>query len=665
MNAQRPTPRTLKPRNRNFLGFSLLALGVVGVLIGAFIGRWELWSWGVEARQELPRFKGGIDVVQFTATVLDKDRRPVTGLTAADFEVLVDGKPRPLAAFAAVTLPEGALPASPAASAVASVAPDVQTNQLPAEGRLVVIVMDRSITNGEPMRAARAVANAAIERLGPADLAGVVYTYSGARRYSQGLTADRARLRAAVNEVAVGALEEPPPPPSASEAAANRGAMPAPKPQSRVQLASDELSGECRCGVCVPDTLTALAKALTGASARHKSILFVGSDVALASPDTSSYCAAFIYPARDRLTRALDEANVTFHVVDPRALEYLGETAESAVPVGRADMSTNLQRQQNLSILPDYTGGRVVLNSNKPEIAVGPIFDEDRSYYVLAIPRDPAGSKADDRRQIRISVKRSDVTVRTRNLYFAADAAGRKPAPSAAAAALGELMPTADFPLQMNLVPQFVQDGSSEVRVLLSVDAAVAGKLDVLIRSYDRVFTPVGTPLKQRLDVPASAVAGSAAFQWTSVLKLPPGDYEVRAAVATADGKRNASVFGYVEVPDVRKRELAVSGIIVKSGGTPTLLRDFSVGGAAGLSFQVARAKDAPAPSVRYSLHNQAGQALADVAVPHERAVAVGAGVESYDVGIRLPSIAGRYVATIEASDGRRTATRDVPFRVR
>ena len=51
----------------------------------------------VASQQDIPRFRGGVDVVQFTATVLDKDRHPVTGLTAADFEVLVDGTPPAIA----------------------------------------------------------------------------------------------------------------------------------------------------------------------------------------------------------------------------------------------------------------------------------------------------------------------------------------------------------------------------------------------------------------------------------------------------------------------------------------------------------------------------------------------------------------------------------------
>ena len=48
--------------------------------------------------------------------------------------------------------------------------------------------------------------------------------------------------------------------------------------------------------------------------------------------------------------------------------------------------------------------------------------------------------------------------------------------------------------------------------------------------------------------------------------------YEVRAAVATADGTRAASVIGYTDVPDVQKNGLVLSGILVKSAGEATIL---------------------------------------------------------------------------------------------
>ena len=612
-------------------------------------------------QQELPRFRSGVDVVQFTVTVLDKDRRPVTGLTAADFDVLVDRKPRPLVAFAAVTLPGDSSVAIPATPLVTA---DVQTNQLPPEGRLVIIVMDRSTPNGEPMQVARAVANAAIDRLGPADVGAVVFTAAGLLKYSQGITADRGRLRAAVAEALGGALQEPPLPPTVAAASAGRGAMPARLPLNRVQLASEELSGECRCGVCVPDALTALAKKLASALMRHKSILFVGSDISIASTDPSGHCAAYVYPARERLSRALDEANVTFHAVDPRALEGLGDTAELDRPAGGAERAANLFRQSSLAVLPEYTGGRVVLNTNTPADKIGEIFDESRSYYVLAVARDPAVPGADTRRQVTIAVKGNDATVHARSLYFAVDTtATTKVAPAATTTALAELLPRADFPLHMNLVPQFSEDGSVEIRVLLSAASGVAGKLDVLIAAFDRMSTPVGGALKQRLDVPVSAVVGSAAFQWMSVLKPPPGDYEVRAAVATEDGTRAASVIGYVNVPDVRTESLVLSGVIVKSAGRPTLQRMFAAGEPVGFAFQLARANGAsPNVTVRYVLTDVHGQTMTSLAVAPAR---LRNRIEEYDFTERLPKRPGRYVAAIEASDGRHAERRAVLLTVR
>ena len=616
----------------------------------------------VASQQDLPRFRSDLDVVQFTATVLDKDRRPVTGLTAADFEVLVDGKPRPLAAFAAVTLPDGT---STAITAPPLVGPDVHTNQLPPEGRLVVIVMDRSTPSGQPMQVARAVANATIDQLGPADLGAVVFTAAGLLNYSQGITADRARLHAAVAAALGGALEEPPLPASLAAGVAARGTPQPSLPLNRVQLASEELSGECHCGICVPDALTALAKELSTPLMRHKMVLFVGSDLAIASTDPTGKCAAYVYPARERLSRALDQANVTFHAVDPRGLEGLGDSAELAAPAGRTEQAMNLFRQSSLAVLPDYTGGRVVLNTNNPVDKIGEIFDESRAYYVLAVARDLAVAGADQRHQIVIATKRKDAIVRARNLYFPAETIAKtKAAPNAISAALGELLPRADFPLQMNLVPQFSEDGSPEIRVLLSVASGVAGKLDVLIASFDRTFTPVGAALKQRLDVPLSAVAGSVAFQWTSVLKPPPGNYEVRAAVATADGLRAASIIGYVQVPDVRQTRLALSGVVVKRAGSPTLQRLFAVGEPIALAFQLARANDAPPNArVRFVLTDARGQTLADVGVPPPTTVRNG--IENYELTARMPGQSGRYVAAIEVSDGRHAERREILLAVR
>src|SRR3954462_3414297 len=81
-----------------------------------------------------PTFRVGVDAVQLDVSVLDRDRRPVRGLTAADFTVLEDGKPRRIVAFSAIELPP--MPAAVTPSGADTVPPDVVSNAEP-QGRLV------------------------------------------------------------------------------------------------------------------------------------------------------------------------------------------------------------------------------------------------------------------------------------------------------------------------------------------------------------------------------------------------------------------------------------------------------------------------------------------------------------------------------------------------
>ena len=147
------------------------------------------------------QFRSGVEIVHLDVSVLDRDRRPVRGLTPEDFTILADGKPQDVAVFSAVEIAE---PAPATAPWMRDVAPDVQSNDGLQERRLFLILIDDASIDVGPSIAKNVatIARGVIDQLGPSDLAAVIFTRDN--RNSQDFTTDRARLMAAAEKYTVG-----------------------------------------------------------------------------------------------------------------------------------------------------------------------------------------------------------------------------------------------------------------------------------------------------------------------------------------------------------------------------------------------------------------------------------------------------------------------------
>jgi VWFA-related protein len=554
----------------------------------------SLVAWPVHAQTPVPQpiFRGGTDLVQLDVSVLDGQRRPVRGLRAADFTVFEDGQPREILAFTEISLRDRVQTRS--AAWTHEVPSDVVTNQIAQqEGRLVIILLDRSIPVGEPTVTARRIAAATIDQLGPGDLAAVVSTSNGA---VQNLTSDRARLLRTLSESDLST--------DISEVAKG------------IEADIFKLTGRtwntlndprCQCGLCVLETLTRVADAVQD-SPRRKMLFFIGSDLLLqhAGPAGGARqdvgCEKRLKDARDTMFTALDRANLTIYSLDPLGLF-------SAIPMVRASSplrgvqvgpeitsanNDNLQRQGVLRVLPDRTGGRAVLNTNKPDGAVPEIFRESDSYYVIGFrPGDlSANGKS---HEISVKTTRRGLDVRARRGYTAAGAAerGNATTPGASAsepmrAALTGLLPATGASIDLNATT-FAVPGTSKAAVLLTVGvgefasglAKGAGTrgipLEVVATAFDRVGRPKGIS-RQNLELswPQSASPQDRRFDVFSRLDLPPGEYEIRVAVSSNYGNRTASVFSYITVPAYEAVPLSVSNIVLEAtAGTLTAPKDF------------------------------------------------------------------------------------------
>jgi VWFA-related protein len=538
-------------------------------------------------QQPPPTFRGGVDVVQVDVSVLDKSRRPVRNLTTADFTIFEDGKPRPIVAFVPVELEEPEL-APGRASWVRDVAPDVVTNDARPEGRLIVIMLDWSI-RFEDQELARRIAATAIDQLGPGDLAAVVFSSAFANSGTpQNFTADRARLLAAVNRPFAMALHNP---------AAGPGYDPRNGNYVMIDDPEGYESGDCLCRVCVPETIARVADTVRDVQGRRKTLLFIGTYfrsyeslqgpisrppagppaalTGIVRPSTNTMaCAGRLKDAREQMVRATSLANLTIHTLDPVGIET---TLNS--PLGGSVLGIQ-ERQADLPVLADLTGGRTVMNTEKPEAELPALFAESRAYYLLAFA--PADPKADGKlHKIDVKVDRPDVTVRTRSGYYAGETRARgrrKTVVSPEAAALDGVLPRRDVPLSVTVAP-FATPGAaaeSAVAVVLGVRQEIGadrpqpnGPVRVLAAAFDRNGRSVQSETQTVGVTWRPDAAGSMPYEVLSRLALKPGRYEIRVALDGGASGR-ASVYTYVDVPDFSQQQLSLSGIVLAA--SPTVL---------------------------------------------------------------------------------------------
>ena len=506
---------------------------------------------GRQPPNQPPAFRSTIDVVRVEASVLDKDRRPVRGLTAQDFTVLEDGRERPVVVFAPVDVP----PASTeTATGWVSEAPrDVVSNEGTNAGRLVVIAFDWSIRFYD-QALARRIALAAVDGLAPADQAAVLFTMPGGGARPQGFTADHALLRAAINQPFAVALTDPHPDRS-----------------RRIIDPEGHERGDCLCGVCTLDSLTQLGRTLRTVSQRPKVVLFIGTYVRTfeameptAAPTpvpgriTPSFstmrgttdCPGRLRDAREAFERSMGEANVTVHVIDP-----VGMDSEDSTPLGAGRMR---ERLDSLPALAELTGGRTVTNTSAPQARVASILGESGSYYILGFTPAATG-KADGIRRVEVRVRPGGLTVKARNQYSLAQQTSTGRPQDLLTQAVNDVLPARDVPMEVAAVP-FIA-GQRTTAVVVGRVGAAARPTAMLTA----VLTARAVPVTSRRIAIPPARGEAARPAWlglVSVLALDPGTYELRTAVESPGGAAG-SAHTFVEIPDFRRARLSMSGLLL------------------------------------------------------------------------------------------------------
>ncbi len=434
-------------------------------------------------RQDRPSFRSSTRLVELSVVVTDRDRNPVPGLTAGDFQIFDDGKPQRVELFSV----EGISTATPAPPAPPRQAREF-SNKLPDTGSVTIILYDQlNMPDAVRMNVREHVARF-LEQIRPDDRVGLyVLTGDGQLRVAHDFTSDASALVRAVSRlrgnvsVAIAAEED------GARLDAELGELFANDTEKGHLTSPGTAMREHFQGVRAVSTIDALesiGRHLSGVQSR-KNLIWVSSAFPLES---------FTYRGRsktgeiNRATRALNDANVALYGVDARGLipAFIGRPGNQAF----ATLSMVAANQDILQSLAEETGGRAFLNTNDIQGAVRRAADDARLTYVLGYY--PTTEVWDGRfHRIGVKVNRPGVEVRHRKGYFAVATQQQASSQRSAALQAAVASPIGASGLGLTLQIDPVEGRPSEYRLAVRVEPAgialeqrgdeLRGALDVIV----------------------------------------------------------------------------------------------------------------------------------------------------------------------------------------
>ena len=693
----------------------LLGVGLLAALAARPAAQQPAAGQPIPGDQPAVTFRVEINYVEVDAAVFDRDGRFVNDLAREDFQVIEEGQPQDVSAFALVNIPIER--AEQPLVVRQPVEPDVASNAKPFEGRVFVIVLDDlQIAASRSMLVRRAARQFIEQAMAANDVAAVVYT-SGRGEAGQDFTSNKRILLASVDRV-LGRKLRSKTLERLDEYQRSRS-IPSPGQGNRINDPLDlERGRDARASL---DALRNISNYVAGIHGRRKAIVYLSEGIDYDIYDFNNRESTTIQDAMREVIASATRANVSIYGIDPRGLTQLADESMEATGGFPDDQLMNLSMQSfqdelrlsqiSLRSLAEETGGYASVNSNDFTRAWERVVADNSSYYVLGYY--PKNEKRDGRfRKIEVKVRREGVEVRTRKGYVAPR--GKAPAPttqSPGEKASPELRQALDSPLPLPALTLRAfaapfKGAAPNASVAVSVEAEGA---DLAFQQKDGKFVndlelsviALDSAAKLRdgtrdvvnmgLKADTRARIAQTAIRMQSRLKLPPGRYQLRMAARETGGGRVGSVTYDLDVPDFTKGPITMSGVVLAAADPQALLtakadheqrtlfpvpatasREFRAGDALSTFAEIYDNQPQPPHKVdiKTSVLTDDGRTVFNTAEERDSTELQGKS-GGYGVTAQIPLAGfapGLYVLRVEAQShaGKpATVAREVPFRVR
>jgi VWFA-related protein len=595
-----------------------------------------------------------VNLVQVDAVVTDAKGRQVTDLKPEDFTILQDNRPQRITHFSYISVagqraPAAAPPTRPATLADKLAPPPPPTKLRPEQiRRTVALVVDDLGLSWESSVQVRAALKKFLDtQMQPGDLVAIIRTGAGMGALQQ-FSSDKRQLYAAVERVrynlmgraGISAFA-----PMESNASAGEGEQPQMMGETPEELRERVFS------VGMLGAVNFIVRGLKTLPGR-KSIVLFSDNLRILNRQ------GFNYEVIESLRSLTDQANragVVIYGVDPRGLPTLSLTAADNVSGMSAErvMAQLQQRhddhfdsQVGIRYLAEQTGGFYITNNNDINWGLDRVLEDQDGYYLIGYT--PDRSTFDEKtgrrlfHRIRVRVNRPGLRVRSRTGFYGISDEGSRPVYRTREEQMlaSITSPFGSGNVRLRLTPVFGYDPKrgSFVRTMLHIDGGdltfspdtslgpdtgwYKTVLDLLVMTFGdngAITDQSSTTYTIRARGKEYELARQNGFFYTVAHAVKkPGAYQLRVAVRDTATEKVGSASQFIEVPDVKKGKLVLTGLMVRSlpPGALRALPPAPAPGAAGATKSGVAAQPGPAAKPGVPAAPAAGATAA--AVPAE-----------------------------------------------
>jgi VWFA-related protein len=589
-----------------------------------------------------------VNLVQVDAVVTDSKGRQITNLTPDKFEIFEDGHRQTITNFSYIPLtapPGGEAPPQPAQPGAPYI-PPARLRPEQVRRTIVVVVDDLHLSFEDTVYVREALKKFVDDDIQPGDLVAIVRTSSGIGVLQQ-FTNDKRLLYAAVARVRYylsggwglkgGSIWVPE---GLDLSDLTRPAVHQGDP-GKASEAPSRQERDFRRSITTAGTLGTLDYVLKGLRdlPGRKSVVILSDQIPVPNVNPS-----LVWEKMRELADLANRSSAVLYMIDARGLPTLEFNAEEGLasvptrssPGGIANMLMNRRAefsasQAVMSFLANQTGGIYVHNNNDLARGMREVMDDLEGYYLIGFKPLTStfkeSSKGGAYHRIMVKVKGRGLHVRSRMGFYGVPDKEARPAQLMPAAQLraAVVSPFGASGIRVEIAPQFLYRGAknSVARLWLHVDGPDVtlqdgpdgkkkGTLDALALVFGDNGVVAGASsgafhaslLSDQLD----ALRREGVNYHLDIPVQKPGGYQLRMAVRDPVSQKVGSASQFIEVPDLRKRRLALSGIVLNPdalGDKGPAVRRFHAGDRVSFQLEIYNArhgKDGEAPDLEATL---------------------------------------------------------------